>query len=212
MLGPEAVADTLAARLTLKLPAHLAAVRAARGIAAADLPDPAIIEPHDRWRIPLEEWPAVLVDVTALTRLTPARHSDDNSESYIARYPFRVFLWVRHEDDRDVDLLRKRYVLAVRHVLLSRRTLTDPVPAGGGTVEGFAGEGPVIDPLALTEDYGPLAQDDASRTIAPAYVAADALVIETIDPVTALGVVTTHRVTATAHSPDTADLPPHPAL
>lgn len=203
MIGPEGAAQAVAERLAAALPGRLAELRTRYTVTAAELPDPALVEPHDRIRRPLEDWPAVLVLVQQLARFTPTDRPSAGGETWVARYPFRVYLWLRAEDDVDVDLLRKRYVLAVREVLLARRSLMDTA--------GPAGDVPNVDPLALTEDYGPVALDENGNTIAAAYVAADILIAEEVTPLPELGTVNTTTVTV-EHLDPPAEPPPHPAL
>lgn len=209
MYGPEVAADRLAARLRDRLPGQLAALADDLDAADGDLPPPALIEPHDRMRpLGIEEWPAVFVVVTGVAGVRSARR-DDAGEAFAVRYPFRVYLWLRHESDTAVDLLRKRYVLAVREVLFARRALLAAELAANRTYLPDAAAGPYVDPLALREDYAPLALDDAGRTIAAAYLEAELLAAELVAAPPSLGTVDEGLVAAAA---DTAGIPPHPAL
>lgn len=203
ILGPEAAAASLAARLADQLPTKLDELATRYEAEPATLPHPAVVAAHDRLRLPVEDWPAVLVLVQELSRITPVDRPQDGGETWVGRYPFRVYLWLRGDDDAGVDLLRKRYVLAVREVLMARRSLIDPTSDAAGTATP-AGDVPVIDALALREDYGPVALSDAGATVAPAWVGADVLIAEEVPRLPDLG-------TANTITTDTTTLP-HPAL
>lgn len=208
MIGPEGAAEALTSYLAARLPDKLAAIRARLDVGEV-VPDPAVVEAHDRYRLGVEEYPAVLVVVDTLSSFTVTGRGDDGSEQYVARHPFRAFVWVRAQDDRAADLLRKRYVLAVREVLLERRAVVDYRRDVNGTILHASSSTAVVDPLTLTEDYGPVAMDEAGGTLAPAFVSLDVLIGEQLDPPPPLGVMNTYAITGNV---DTVGVPPHPAL
>lgn len=193
MIGPEGAAQALTEQLEAQLPAKLAELRTRLTVEEADLPDPGLVEPHDRIRRPIEAYPAVLVLVTGLGSLTPVDRPDSLPEVWVARYPFRIYLWLRGEYEDATDLLRKRYVLAVREVLLARRVLATAVQGDSG-IRIPAGDTPAIDPIALREDYSPIALDENGATVAAAYVEAACLIAESVEPDPVLGTAGTLTV------------------
>lgn len=181
MIGPEGAAQLVSTYLEARLPVQLAAVRARLAVAASALPDPGLVLPVDKLRLGVEDYPAVLVEVQRLRRLIRV-DVDAGRELYAGVYPVRTLMFVRGDDQLDTDLVRKRYVLAVREALLSRRQLTglDPGPTGI-----------VVDPLSLAESYSPTMTDDAGATIQGAYVDVDVTVREDLEPDAPLGTATT---------------------
>lgn len=219
MIGPEGAAELAAAWLELRVPYRLAGIEARLELEGpARLGRPALVLPHDRLRLAVEEWPAILVVAQALRRLGPVEVRPEVGDVYRATYGLRVFAWVRDEDEAATDLRRKRYLLAIREALLERLTMTGaPLPSAGG----IASPAITTDALSLAESYSDLVVDDAGATIAGAWLDVDVIVEERLDnaPVDLDGTpapdpepVELVDVTVTALPRDTAALPPHPAL
>jgi hypothetical protein len=197
MNGPEDVARAIADTLRAAMPAATAAVAAAVGASEADVPPPALVTEQERDVPDLSEWPALFVVVGRLEGLRRVDGPDELGQViYRARYPVRVFIFVRvsagtRNGYEAVDLLRKRYVRAVRDVLFAVQETTR------------------LDELTYTESYSDVETDANKRAIAAAYAEAVVEVDETLTP----------AVPATL-APDpagwtvelTETLLPHPAL
>lgn len=195
MLGPEGAGDRVTAWLTARLPARLRALELALGLEAGSLPNPALVAGHDTGPLGLEDWPAVIVLPGRLEGLTLVDHATDGAEVYRSAYAIEVLGWLRADDYKTTDDLRKRYVLAIREALLERKQLATrqaygaPAPADAGT---FA-----VDPESIREDYGPVVTDEARRTIAGVRLDVTVTVVEELGAPAPMGTVTTATVTAT---------------
>lgn len=152
MSGPETVADALVAHLAATMPDELAGLAAELGVPAPKLPAPKLISPQERDLLNLAEWPAMFVVVQRLEALRRVDGpNDDGTVTYRARYPVRVFVFVREKGYEATDLLRKRYVAALRAVLFAGQEAVD------------------LDERSYTESYSDVGEDDNKRTIAGAY-------------------------------------------
>lgn len=212
MRGPEGAAELAATLLATDLPPRLAALASRLEVDPALIPPPALVLPYDEPNLALEDWPAVFVVVEELLTLAPAEVHGDASETYRARYRALVYAWVRADGYLEVDLLRKRYVLAIREALLARKSLT-PAPSYGSGAFGAQVPGVVVDPTSLRESLSPPLTDGNGRTIAGAYVAAILTVEEFLAGPEPLGTVLSADLDATAlERDDTAVVPQHPAL
>jgi hypothetical protein len=152
------------------------------------LPDFHTVAAYNRARLGVEEWPALLV--SGLNTETMRR--SDQPGIWLCQYRLRGFIWVRGEDGTGVQLAQHRLTLAVRELLMERRTLTEDA---------------MVDDASLRESYSELARDDNQETVAGAYVEFLLWVSETLADADKppLGQVEETQI-------DTAHLPPHPAL
>lgn len=209
MIGPEGAADRAATWLAERIPARLRVVESRLQLPPGSLADPARVLSHETGPIAIEDWPSVYVLPQGLAGMQLVEVRSDASEVYRCRYMVRVLLWVRADSYASTDRLRKRYVLATREALLERKQLAAPATYGGGDY-GQDTSSTVVDPSGIREDYSDVFTDDASRTIAGAYLDVPIIVTEVLDGPTPLGMVaTTPEVSTTG---DTASIPPHPAL
>ena len=200
MLGPEGAGDRVTAWLTTAIPARLRLLETRLGLAASSLPNPALVVGHDTGPLGLEDWPAVIVLPGRLEGLELADTTTDGAELYRARYALEVLAWVRADDYRTTDDLRKRYVLAIREALLERKQLAarqaygTPAPAGNV----FA-----VEPDSIREDYGPVVTDEATRTIAGVRLDVVVVVAEELAAPAPMGTVNAApTVTATPQAVD----------
>lgn len=204
MNGPEGAATNVVAWLTTRIPARLRVLEQRYGLPAGGLPDPVKVLDHERGPIPMEHWPSVYVLSRGMGGMQLVDVRDDSSEIYQVTYGIRVLVWVRAEGYEAVDLLRKRYILAVREALLERKQLTPAATYGSGDL-GSPTAQTMIAPETMREDYSEVILD-SGRTIAGAYLDVNVLVTEVLDPIyPALG-------TAETIDSDTTLLPPHPGL
>jgi hypothetical protein len=209
MIGPEGAADRAAEWLAERIPARLRVLEARLQLPPNTLADPARVIAHETGPIAIEDWPSVYVLPQRLERMDLVEVRGDASEVYRCRYLVRVILWVRADSYASTDRLRKRYALATREALLERKQLAAPATYGGGDY-GQDTSSTVVDPSGIREDYSDVFTDDASRTIAGAYLDVPIIVTEVLDGPTPFGTVdSTPEVTTTG---DTASIPPHPAL
>lgn len=182
MDGPEGAAARLGLWLEHRLPVRLAMVRVRLDLDEAQLPAPAAVLGYDKLTLGVEEWPAVLVVGDQLRRLRLLEVDPiTGAEHYAATYALRVFAMVRGDGELDVDLVRKRYVIAVREALLERKTLGELPPYDAAPV---AGDGRfAVNPASITESYSDLAPTESGATIAGAWLAVEVTVQEALDPV-----------------------------
>lgn len=128
MYGHEGVTRDLRRRLLDKLPKHLNAIRIDRGSNLTALPNPAQILPHFIPDIDVDSYPTVAIsELDTPSGLTGAREVRQGSrfDSYVYRYPFRIWIYVKGVDYGITELQLKRYMTAVRTVILENRVLTD---------------------------------------------------------------------------------------
>lgn len=202
MLGPEGTAELARTWLAAALPARLAAIATRLNVPAGTLPPPSTVAAYDRARLAVEEWPAVVVEVENLRKLELIDVVDQAGELYRTTYAARLYVWVRGDGYAEVDLVRKRYTLAVREVCLANKSLR---PFRIGTAVDNA---PIaVDPASIRESLSPELTDDTGRTIAGAFLDLDLITLELLTGPPSLGTVNVTRV-------DERPLPPvaHPAL
>lgn len=190
MRGPEDVAASIAGRLEDALPARLTDLEVRLELDAGALPAPAHVYASEVDRLAVaKDFPAILVVAQEAQGVEVTVDDDLDAEdldeaaagpTYVVRYPVRVFVWAAVPDagagtprDRQlaVDLMRKRYTLAVREALLA-----DLAAADGITVEhGFR------------ESYSDIDVDSRAKlTLAASYVAVTAAVEETLSKLPAV--------------------------
>lgn len=196
MDGIEGAITTVVDRLKAALPAKTVQLRERYGIDPTTqghlLPDVVTVDRYNRAQLALEEWPAVLV---AGLNTPSMRRADVGGglSKWLVRYDLRAFVWIRADDQVTVELVRGRLTLALRELLLARRTMTGSL---------------MVDDTTLAESYSELMDDDENQgTIGAAYIAFSVWVEESLDDeIAGYGDV--------AEQPrlDTATLPPHPAL
>lgn len=191
MDGMEGAVSTVVDRLKTALPAKTVQLRARYEIDpdtdGDKLPNVITVAPYNRARLGVEEWPAVLV----AGQETPTMRRADQPTIWLVTYKLRAFVWVRGDSSEQVELVRQRLTLAVRELLLERKTMTDSL---------------MVDDSSLRESFSELARDDNQATVAASYVEFNAWVQETLDDA-----VAGYGPLAEANI-DTANLPPHPAL
>lgn len=191
MDGMEGAIATVVERMTAALPGKTTQLRTRYDVdpetEGDQLPDVVTIAPYNRARLGVEEWPAVLI----AGQETPNMRRADQPTIWLVTYKLRAFVWVRGDSGETVELVRQRLTLAVRELLLERKTMTDTL---------------MVDDSSLRESFSELARDDTNATVAASYIEFNAWVQEELaDAIPAYGTVEDTQV-------DTANLPPHPAL
>lgn len=196
MSGPEDIARTIAAAVRDGLPARLAALEAELALGANAIPPPRLVAEQERDLLALAEWPAIFTVVQNLTGLDHVDGpNDDGTVTYQARYPVRLFVFVRvlagtTNPYEEVDLLRKRYVRALRELILGAQEAT------------------AVDVTTYAESYSDVGVDDDNRHIAGAWVQFDALVDERV-----VNTTVTYAPDPDGWAIDVElDVLPHPAL
>lgn len=199
MNGPEELAEDLRTFLAAGMPGALATLRARLAVADELLPDPALVTAQERDLLDLNQWPALFVvvrDMTGLRRVDgpnyavdagpPAEVTDAGSLTFRVRYPVRLFVFTRAHGYDVVDLQRKRYVLALRELLLAAQQATG------------------LDVTTYTESYSDVetAGPRDRRSLAAAYIEAIFDVDEVLDGPAAVAVAETLVATYVAHPAD----------
>lgn len=162
MYGHEGVTRDLKRRLEDRLPARLNAMRIARGATLAALPNPARIIPHFLPDIDIDSYPTVaLTELDTPTGLTGAREIQQGMQfdAFVYRYPIRIFVYVRSADYGITELQLKRYLTAVREVILENRILTE-------NEEAYV----TLDPSTLSENFDSPVEEDARQVLGVGWV------------------------------------------
>jgi hypothetical protein len=206
--GPDGAAGQLTAVLKDLVPARLARIRVAQGVDPEDLPDPMLFVDHDHGPLALEEWPAILVLPQNMVGMTRVDVIEGGREVYQVTYAVRILCWVRHHTWAGTDLMRRRYVTAVREALLDRRNLTASTGAFGASDAGLLNGQVAVAPSTIRESYSDVFTDANGQTIAAASTDVNIMAIELTDA-TSLGTADTVDVVVSA---DTDGVQPHPGL
>lgn len=179
MYGHEGVTRDLRRRLLDKLPDHLNAIRVGRSATLRALPNPAHIYPHFMPDVDVDGYPAVCItELDTPTGLTGAREVRQGLryDSYVYRYPFRIWIYVRSVDYGVTELQLKRYMTAVRTVILENRVLTDTEDAHV-----------IFDPETLSENFDTPGEDENRQVMGAGFVgvvleSTEAINVTTVDP------------------------------
>lgn len=192
MLGWQAVLDGLAEFYEAEMPGKLVALRARLGVEGPltekDLKDFQLITTEERATLPLNRWPAMLIESIRKARVRGIDVAPGGGPIYTADYRVRVYLWVREAGYAPATQARNRLALAATELLFENLTLGIP---------GFR-----VDPFSLTEQPAETVQDRSKRSIAATYLEFDVTIEETVE-VEGLGTVESGSVDV---------IPAHPAL
>lgn len=162
MYGHEGVSRDLKRRVEARLPARLATMRADKGAPLEAIPNPAQVLPYFLPDIDIGHYPTVCItELDTPTGLTGAREVRQGTrfDSYVYRYPFRIWVYVRSVDYGITELMLKRYLTAVREVVLENRVLTDTDAAHV-----------IFDPETLSENFDAPMEDDARQMLGVGFV------------------------------------------
>jgi hypothetical protein len=152
LIGPEDIADAHVTLLSDEMPDKVAELASELAVPAGDIPAPALITAQERDLLNLTEWPALFVVVQRLDGLRRVDGpNEDGTVTYLSRYPVRIFGFVRGHGYEVVDLLRKRYVRAVREVLFAGQEAIELVES------------------TYTESYSDVDEDASKRSVAGFY-------------------------------------------
>jgi hypothetical protein len=204
MRGPRGVRHAVTEFVRATLPVYVDGCRAAWGVTAAELPLPvsAPDDPRTDAYLPhepkaVDRWPLIAVTSGRRTQ----RHIDyaaDGSPVYEAKYPIRVYSWVKDAGYQRTQDQRDDLATAIQVMFLANTNL-----GSGGPL--------TMVPSSLVVDFSSVEAVKGERFIAAAYVGFDVQVIETLTDRLALPGEqprdTVGSVTVTGSA-----LPPHPAL
>lgn len=163
MLGPEGVARALVNQLYIRMPGKLAELRARLGVDAYELPDMKTLAPTEIDLRAVNDYPALsVVEYDTTGRLGNQQiDMDAGYEEYIYRYRMRVYVWVMADGKTEVDLQRKRLVLAVREILLQEKVIHS---------DDAAGQYAQIDLNTLKESFSDVGSLTESQLLGGAYI------------------------------------------
>lgn len=184
MRGPEYPTGLVAERLADDLPARLTNLETRLALAAGALIPPRTIAAGELSRLSIgNDFPAILVvgqDTGDVVEVDLDDELDDTpphaGPTWRVAYNLRVFLWAAvpdagpgggpRERQAAVDLLRKRYTLAVRETLMAR-----PILGPGARLDAW-----------WHESYSDIAVDDRAKlTLAASFLDVRAVVEETLE-------------------------------
>jgi hypothetical protein len=161
MLGAEGVSTAIKDKAEAAMPAKLAQLRARYSADEWTIPAPASLYSTNKDILSIEQFPSIIVTTVDTTGRIGNRQlgGDGVRDVYQYKYRMRIFVYVTGRDDEATDLLRQRYVLAAREVLLTNKILVD---AGGQYA--------ALDPNTVKESYSDVAADEAQMLLAGAYL------------------------------------------
>jgi hypothetical protein len=160
--GHEGISRDLRRRVLERLPARLAMIRAATGATVWELPDPVQVIPYFLPDIDVEAYPTIcLTELDTPAGLTGARQMRRGTsyDAFVYRYPARIFAYLMTENYGVGELQLKRYLTAIREVILENRVLAD-------TDSAYV----TFDPETITEDFDSPLEDEARQVLAAGYV------------------------------------------
>lgn len=162
MHGHEGVARDIKRRFEARLPVRLELIRRGRAATTRQLPDPVSVLPYYVPDVDVDGYP--VVTITELE--TPAGMSGTRTirqgigqDAFVYRYPFRIFVYLLAETYGGAELMLKRYLTAMREVLLEDRIITD-------TDEAYV----VVDLETITENFDSPIEDDARQVLAAGFI------------------------------------------
>ena len=167
MIGAEGVALRLHRYLVTELPGRSAISPAT--LAGQPSPPLAFASTAEVGQLGVEQYPALFTLTREMLGMTYVDDLDDGSEAYRVRYQLRLLLWARDESHERVDLIRKRYALMLRELLLLSRT--------AGIPEGF---GFAVDVESIRESYSEAIPAAEGRTIAAVYLDVQVTITEEV--------------------------------
>lgn len=162
MYGHEGVTRDFKRRLEERLPARLNAIRVERNATLRALPNPHAVLPHFLPDIDVDGFPTLCItELDTPSGLSGARtvRSGVRADSYVYRYPFRVWFYVRSVDYGITELQLKRYMTAIREVILENRVLTHNEQAHV-----------VFDPETLSENFDTPGEDEARQVLGVGFI------------------------------------------
>lgn len=163
MFGTEGITRGLFRRLRDDMPDRLALMRERYGASLAALPDPASLHPDEIDVLSIEKFPALMVYLPNTSGRLDNRQTDQDAgfDEYSMRYNAQIYIYVSAADHASTSLLIKRYTLAVRECLLTKKLL---IPDTGD------GDTAAIDPRTIREDYSSISMSPSKKLIAASFV------------------------------------------
>lgn len=176
MYGHEGVTRDLKRRLEQRLPVVLNTIRLDRSATLRALPNPVRVYPHFMPDIDVDGYPSLCItELDTPTGLTGARavRQGIQADSYVYNYPFRIWFYVMASEYGEVELQLKRYMTAVRMVILENRVLTHNAEAHV-----------TFDPETLSENFDQSAEDENRMILGAGFVG---VVLESTEVINRLG-------------------------
>jgi hypothetical protein len=154
--GIDIAAGLVVATLEANLPAKITELENRYALVAGDIGEPGLVTdyPQPPETLSLNDYPAVMVDAVRLVNLLPLDLVNGNL-SYLGRYRFRVFVYVRDQEFAATAAKQRRYALAVTEVLLGH--------------QGLMTTGARVDDSTFTGDFSDIDHSD-ERAIAAAFL------------------------------------------
>lgn len=162
MYGHEGVSRDLKRRIEQRLPVRLATMRAQKGVGLEQIPNPAQVLPYFLPYVDIGHYPTVCVtELDTPTGMSGAREVKQGTrfDTYRYRYPFRIWVYVMSVDYGITELMLKRYLTALREVILENRILTDTDDAHV-----------TFDPETLSENFDSPMEDDARQMLGAGFI------------------------------------------
>ena len=170
MYGHEMVSRDLTRRLKARLPERLNSIRLQRQATLLALPDPHKVLPYFLPDIDIDGYPTVCVtELDTPNGITGAQEIRRGTrfDSYVYRYPFRIWVYLRSVDYGITELMLKRYLLAVREVILEDLVLTD-------NDEAYV----VFEPDTLSENFDSPMEDERRQVLGVGFIG---VVLESVE-------------------------------
>lgn len=191
MLGAEGISRALFRRVRDAMPARLAMLRQRYGATVHQLPDVATLEPDELDVASIEKFPLVFVYLPDTTGKLDSRQTDMESgyDEYSYRYNVQLYAYVVGDDYRATSLQMKRYVLALRELMLADKQIA-PEDEGGNYAE--------IDPSTVRESYSQVGQGGSKKLIAGAFLEFQIVSHERIESILPSTPIDSYETTVTA--------------
>jgi hypothetical protein len=177
--GHARVSRDLKRRVEARLPARLAAIRADSGDTLAALPDPAKVLPYFLPYIDIGSYPTICItELDTPTGLSGAQKVRQGTrfDSYVYRYPFRMWVYLRGVDYGITEMMLKNYLTGMREVLLENRVLTHNDDAHV-----------TIDPTTISENFDSPMENAARQILGVGFIgvileSTEVINLTTVDP------------------------------
>lgn len=172
VLGAEGVSTAIVKKIRAHAPGKITQLRTRYKADKATLPMPASLYSTDKDVLSIEAYPTIICTTVDTTGRIGNRQlsSDGEVDEYQYKYRMRIFVYVTGTDHADTDLLRKRFVLAVKEILLTNLILVD----GDGQYA-------LMEPNSIKESYSDVGANEAKQLLAGAYLEFEVTTSESLD-------------------------------
>lgn len=195
MKGHEYARATVKTHLQAKVPARLAALKAALNVTSPSAPAAYLLS--DRLPVDPALYPCILINSTGAPRMrAQSVYADGDSADFIVVYDVRVVVACRTDvagGDEAASIDRDRLLLAVRESLLGRANLPADIE---------------IVTTDMTEDTGAATQDLRGRPLSAGQVTFSVAALETLAPAPVPDALEESEIDVVGFSADTTTIPP----